>query len=195
MKSPSDLPDSAPWVIGLTGPASAGKSTVAGILEGLGYVRRPMAAPLKAALAAILEAAGADQARQRALLKGGAKDLPCAELGGCSPRRAMQTLGTEWGRGMIDRDLWLRLAAARIAQELGEGRRVVIEDVRFSNEARLVARQDLPSEVWRVERPGVVAGRWDHVSELPISDPVDRLIDNHGSLEALEAQVLEAILG
>lgn len=45
-------------------------------------------------------------------------------------RKLAQTLGTEWGRNIVVSDIWLRIAAIKLA-----GKRAIISDVRMENEA------------------------------------------------------------
>lgn len=116
-----------PPLVGFCGRAGAGKTTAAQILvERHGYRRVRFAGPLKAMMAALgLSAAEID---------GPLKESPCALLAGRTPRHAMQTLGTEWGRDQIDPDLWLRAWAREVDDGLAAGRAVVVDDVRFPNE-------------------------------------------------------------
>jgi hypothetical protein len=62
-----------------------------------GFARVRFAGPLKAMMAAL----GCTNAE----IDGDRKEVPCDLLGGKSPRWAMQTLGTEWGRKLIGDDL------------------------------------------------------------------------------------------
>jgi len=57
---------------------------------------------------------------------------------GISPRKAMQLLGTEFGRDMIAKDIWLRRAIQQHQQNMTQGIGTVITDVRFENEAELI---------------------------------------------------------
>lgn len=160
-----------PIVIGLTGLAGAGKSTVAAHLEARhGFTRIRFADTLKA----MLRTLGLTDAQ----LEGDQKEKPCGLLGGKTPRLAMQTLGTEWGRETMHPDIWLRAWWARSRQH----ERVVAEDVRFSNE---VAAIDLAAgQTWRVTRPGLVAGQ--HPSEaLQARLQVDLTIANDGDVAQL----------
>ena len=129
---------------------------------------------------------------------------------GPTAREALQLLGTEWGRRLYP-DIWVRLAMQAAWSVLsGRGRHsphtgidsagvlytppelVVIPDVRFDNE--LTAIQEVGGEVWLVWRPGIVApagGLVGHASEVGFSfDQVNAVLDNTGTLEDLEAQVL-----
>jgi hypothetical protein len=116
-----------------------------------------------------------------------AKERPLVGLG-ASPRQLLQTLGTEWGRRMIREDIWLRVAFWRWEQLAAGGiSLIVVPDVRFANEARLIRENG--GEVWMVHRPGVepVAA---HESEagLPLR-LIDRLVVNNGTVDQLRERV------
>lgn len=89
------------------------------------------------------------------------KDRPYDLLCGKTPRYAMQTLGTDWGRNMIGDDFWCNIWKARV---LGL-HAVTNDDCRFPNEAKAV--HDLGGIVIRVYRPG--CGPSNHPSELEIA--------------------------
>ena len=172
-----------PRLIGLTGRAGSGKSTVARLLcEQQAFVEVAFAAPVKRALAAMLDLP------PETFDDPAWKNSPIPWLRGTSPRRLMQTLGTGWGRQMIADDLWLILAERRIAHLTARAERlhisgIVVSDVRYENEAALVRR--LGGTVWHLVRaaPPVEA----HDSEAGIAaQPGDRTLDNTGSTEQLE---------
>lgn len=79
-----------------------------------------------------------------------------------TPRYALQTLGTEWGRGCYT-DVWLELGLRRIQEARATGP-VVVTDARFRNE--LEALRAIGALLVRVERPGVEA--LAHASEQDI---------------------------
>lgn len=164
---------SAPSLIALTGYAGSGKSTVAEYLESRhGYRRIRFADPLKDMLKAGF---GLTDAHVNGALKG--EVLPV--LGGRTPREAMQTLGTEWGRDIIHPDLWILAWRARVE---ASDRGVVVEDLRFVNEANVVNRYG--GEIWRIKRPGTRAG--EHVSEREMDNIQPRaLITNDGAVDEL----------
>lgn len=175
-----------PMLIGLCGYKRAGKSTVASLLaEGWGFRVESFAAPIRRAVADILGMSEADLEH--------AKATPLDWLDRITPRKLMQTLGTEWGRA-IHRDLWVLSCMARIAgAEKSAGGRLpwVIHDVRFSNEAGAI--RDRGGVIVRVDRGDPVDAD-DHASEQPLPDHlVDYTLDNSndfaGLLEGLIALV------
>lgn len=181
---------SVPRLIGLAGPAGCGKSTAARVLRRNGFARVKFAGPLKAMLRAMLFEAGVASREVRRMIEGDLKEVPQPILAGRTPRHAMQTLGTEWGRDCIAPDLWVGLAMARIGALLDDGRDVVIDDVRFPNEAAAI--RSLGGRVVLVDRPGVtpVAA---HASEGGVE--WDACILNDGTRAAFEREVERALAG
>ena len=173
----------APRVIALCGLAGSGKSTIADHLIGChGFTRVKFADTLKA----MLRMLGLDNRH----IEGELKELPCPMLGGATPRHAMITLGTEWGRDMIWRDLWVSNWLARAQAVLDAGGRVVVDDMRFPNEAEYAAK--LGAVRLRVVRPGATAGA--HVSEAHAGAlPVDFTVANDSDVPALLAQADRAL--
>lgn len=164
-------------ILGLTGFKGSGKSAVADALLDRGFIRLRMAGILKD----MLRVLGLTDAQ----IDGAEKESPCELLGGKTPRWAMQSLGTEWGRVLIVPDLWTRAMRHRLrAQQIGAS--VVIDDIRFPNEAALIREFD--GAVWRVTRPGCAGD--GHVSESHIATlPVDYELANAGTLEDLRRAV------
>jgi hypothetical protein len=120
--------------------------------------------------------------------------------GGLSARKMLQTLGTEWGRG-IDENIWVDYTLRRAERILRrpEMNVVVITDCRFLNEARQVSTI---GEVWRITRPGydgaVASGIAGHASERDqASDAISRYvaveINNNATLEDLRLKVLNLV--
>lgn len=164
-----------PILIGICGLKGGGKSEVAKRLTAaIGADRIRFAGPLKDMLRAI----GLTEDH----IEGHLKEAPCDLLCGKTPRHAMLTLGTEWGRDMIGHSLWAQVWQARALKSLGEGRSVIAEDLRFQNENEVLRL--LGGIVIRVTRPGLMAG--DHVSEqFARTAPADIFIHNNGDLEDL----------
>jgi hypothetical protein len=134
-----------PRLIGFCGQAGAGKTYAANYLaEAYGYSRVRFAAPLKA----MMRALGLSEDE----VDGPLKEQPCGLLDGKTPRHAMQTLGTEWGRELIGSELWIRAWGRAAAQFLDRGLPIVVDDVRFANEAAAIwSRHGM---LVRIDRPG-----------------------------------------
>ena len=158
-------------IIGFCGKAGAGKSTAAAYLaERHGFVRVRFADPLKD----MLRALGLNERE----IEGDLKEMPCDLLKGTSPRRAMQTLGTEWGREIIHSDLWINAWMRRTAGTA----KVIAEDLRFANEAAAIVLAG--GKICRILRPNSENIAGDHASEKQ-GFPVDFDIVNAGSIDDL----------
>ena len=129
-------------IIGFCGPIGAGKSTAAKhLVNAMGFKRLPFAGTLKA----MGRAFGLTDEE----VDGDRKTIPSPLLAGKTPREFMQLLGTEFGRNLIDKDVWVRawhLSALQYPD-------VVADDVRFANEVKVI--HDMGGAVVRIERPGV----------------------------------------
>jgi len=197
---------SLPHAIGISGFASAGKTTVANILETqFGYQRRHIAEPLRDMLRVLLRHHKMSDTSIDRYLTGDLKEavIPCL---GVTSRHAQITLGTEWGRKRIDDDLWVRTWDAGITGI----DRVMNDSVRFPNEAAAIrARHGI---TLMVKRPGThpvafrwgIVGRWlycwfgimwgVHDSERTDRISADFVILNDGREADLEAKVWDIMM-
>lgn len=162
---------SQPTLVGLLGRKGSGKDTAAEVLLSKGYQNVKFAGALKEMLRSLLAYQGAPAADIEQMIEGSLKELATDYLAGQTPRLAMQTLGTEWGRDLIGTDFWVGTALARAS-----GQNTVITDVRFPNEVEAV-----------LTAGGVVIGisaEWikptdgEHESERLIDDLIAKLPDN-----------------
>ena len=164
-------------VIGITGPAHSGKDTAADyLLEHLpfGFSKASFADPIKQM--------GYALGLTHEQLYGDLKDTHDDNFG-ATPRKILQTLGTEWGRESIHPDIWVRAMSLKL-QNLFDGG-FVMPDVRFANEANFVRQNGVLIHI---------TGRFDngdsqveaHVSEagLPVK-PGDIPVRNDSDLEAM----------
>jgi hypothetical protein len=166
---------SLPRLIGLYSPApGCGKTTAANLL-----IEHEFAAPLKRAVWNLLNDLGLNGFRYVYT----DKEVIIPEIG-VSARHMMQTLGTEWGRACIHPDFWVMIARAETQRIIANGGSVVIDDVRFPNEAAMI--HDLGGELWEIDRPGITYDG-GHSSEggLEYITP-DRVIINDGTIAALK---------
>ena len=178
----------SPSVIAIIGPAGSGKTMIAKHLAVKHhYVRVRFAEVLKG----MLRELGLSYEE----VDGSLKDSPCSLLLGKTPRHAMQTLGTEWGRQLIHPSLWVHIWKGRVTQQLALGHRVVCDDCRYENEG-LMVRSFQMAEVWRVKRNSEIDWPEDtkHSSEKGFNlIQVDRVFMNYARLEDLYNNVDEAL--
>ena len=172
---------SLPRLIGLYSPApGCGKTTVADLL--LAHRRVSFAAPLKSAVWRLLDELGMDGFH----FVYSDKEAIIPELG-VSARHMMQTLGTEWGRACVHPDFWVMIARAKTQRIMADDGSVVIDDVRFPNEAAMI--RELGGELWRIERPGV-SYHGSHESEGGLEDITpDRVIANDRTIDQLKEKI------
>ncbi|GAA0687782.1 adenylate kinase [Dyella marensis] len=170
-------------IIGITGVARSGKDTLAKMLisEAGEAVHMSFAAPIREFISGLLGIPLED------LLDGPTKEQAIPELGGKSPRQLMQTLGTEWGREMIDPDLWIKVAQWRLEAlkaDMFPPKVVVFSDVRFDNEADMI--RSLGGRVVWVSRPGAGLNT-DHISEAGIKMTLSdcRIVNDAGFVDLL----------
>jgi hypothetical protein len=173
-------------LIGLYSPApQSGKTMVAGVLSDYGHVIIPFAGTIKDMVVPMLGALGYSYPRAWEMLLRD-KDAIVPEIG-VSVRHMLQTLGTEYGRQCLHPNVWLicwRKQAERHAK-------VVVDDVRFANEAALI--REMGGEMWMVRRPGVERNT-GHASEGGLDGfDFDRVIENDGTLDELRTKVLAAL--
>jgi hypothetical protein len=151
-------------LIALNGAKTVGKSTIANALAALSddVVIVSFATPIRA----MLQAMGVDQHNLNV-----AKEEPIEGLGK-SARQLLCSLGTEWGRGMANKEIWLWAMQQQI-QKLIDGAAkpddlvVVIDDCRFANEAEWVRK--MGGDVVRLTRDGITYSG-EHSSEQPLPD-------------------------
>jgi hypothetical protein len=162
MSDPQMTLFSPPTVFGLYSPAmGSGKSEVAKVLVNeFGAKLIKFAGPLKDMTRVLLLHMGVTPSDVERCLEGDLKELPVPgwkrqeAIGNgppeITPRRIMQTLGTEW-RNLIDLNLWTRIAQENISEQLAKGHHVVVDDMRFPHELDVI--RALGGKFVRVLRP------------------------------------------
>lgn len=170
-------------VIGLTGPRQVGKDTIRRfIIASQGGYPYSMADPIRAML---LAGFGIDMSEPY-WVANKEKVIPAL---GKSPRDMMRTLGTEWGRDLVNQDIWLTLARQRL---LASGPGMVLADIRFPNEAAWV--RDMGGRIVHINSK--IFGEKDvaHLSDEPIAPEAgDGYIVNNGTLEELQIAVKDLL--
>lgn len=165
-------------LIALAGPVGCGKTTIAALLEQHNFARVRFAGPMKDMLSAL--GLSHDQ------LDGDKKETPCQLLCGTTPRHALQTLGTEWGRKLIGEDIWTNAAMQRIDWLRSAQRDIVVDDLRY--EAQALLRRH--AVIVGVRRSGLQHSAV-HASEAGISPQfTTHYLDNDGTPE----EALRALL-
>jgi hypothetical protein len=180
-------------VIGLySNVPRSGKTTVANRLIARHlFMQQSLARPLKLMLNEMLLSAGFTMGTVDEMLYGDKKLEPIPIFGNKTPRQLMQLLGTDWGRNMIDQDIWLNIFREHLSW-LPNGAKVVVDDVRFQNEATMLkALPDVHCVLWRVVRPPSEDSiTYQHASEGGLDDfNFDAVIMNTGTMYELTEQV------
>lgn len=156
-------------IVGLTGKAGAGKSTVSQYLvDEYGFKLLPLAQPLKEMLWAL----GVDAHYTH----GGKKEEVHPLLNGWTARHAMQTLGTEWGRRCLGDDFWVNLWRQNALAHAKFD--VVCDDVRFENEVKMI--KSMGGKILNVTRNAATTRLSAHASETA-ELPFDFSIFNNGT--------------
>jgi hypothetical protein len=180
-----NLPDFKPLlpypVIGFAGKARTGKDTaVSMLLEMADGYRYAFADPIKRMTDALGIERGDDTNKEEVI----------PELG-VSRRHMWQTLGTEWGRNLVNKDIWLILAKWEL-DSFGPG--MVISDVRFENEADWIRSQG--GRIVHISRKDApkITGSSTHQSEAGIEHKYgDFILYNDGTLDQLRGYLLTLI--
>lgn len=186
-------------IIGVTGKARSGKDLFASMLADKLYpsetiifsfadILKEMLVPL---LKVLTPANMPPNEFVHQSLGGKLKETPLPSLGH-SPRQLMQWLGTEWGRELVDQDIWTKVMDKRIEADVaittmytGDDCSLVyiIPDVRFDNEA-----QWLNGRVIEVVRPNTQEVA-PHASEEGIKDyHILTKVYNDGTVHDLEKE-------
>jgi hypothetical protein len=162
-------------IIGLTGKARSGKDTAAAQLVKNGFEHYWFSKPMKDACKAIF--GWTDEH-----LYGELKEVVDKRFG-VSPRQALQTLGTEWGRDCVSKSLWVDIAKIKMQ----DADNIVISDLRFDNEAEAI--RDMGGYVVEIVRGDVIQVN-SHTSESGISkDLISCTIKNNSSIEQLNQEI------
>ena len=175
-----------PSRIALCGLAGSGKSTAADyFVSRHGFKRISYAAPIKRMIRALLIEAGAGLLETIEMTDGKLKELPSPFLCGHSPRYALQTLGTEFGRDIIGPDIWRRILLNKVSKHSCP---LVVDDARFGDE--IVDLRQAGFLIVRIERGNSES---DSPARCHSSEkqelPVDLTIQNDSSVEDLHIKL------
>lgn len=167
-------------IIGLSGKKGSGKTTVAvQLCHNYGFARLSLAQPMKDMLETLLEYQGMfEDDIINAIWDPVCKEQPLEQLSGVSPRVALQTLGTEWGRNLHE-DFWVRILMEKAKQYP----KVVVDDVRFPNE------QAYMNWVVKINRPGLVSTDTHSSENTPVDFDVEFLNETVDDPERIAREI------
>lgn len=172
------------FLIGFAGPVGSGKTTAA---KATGFKRTYFAEPLKKCVRDLFLFSD----EQLYTLEG--KEAVDARWGK-SPREIMQHFGTEYIRANFD-NFWVRRMAMELLNLRTQGfNNIVIDDVRFENEAAMI--RGAGGVVIHIDRPGPArTSKSDHASEQPLRlFKEDVILVNHDDhQEDFESNVKELV--
>ncbi|ATW62847.1 deoxynucleotide monophosphate kinase [Synechococcus phage S-CBWM1] len=118
------------------------------------------------------------------------KDTVIPEVGKTG-RYLLQTFATNWAREMVDQDIWVRTAESKISRLLADGFSVVVDDLRFLSEEKMLRR--LGVKTLKVVRDsGALLYEGNHSSEGN-QVPFHHIIDNNGPIENSIKQLCEVL--
>ena len=171
-------------MIGIAGKKRSGKDTVANYLVNgyRGFSKESFAEPIRNFVCQILGITLPELEL--------CKEIPQPKFGDVTPRHMMQTLGTEWGRKMVDDQLWMKALAARTSYK----ERIAICDVRFENECEWIRQQG--GWIIHLRRPETDSAGDEHESEKTLDVKLTRgdlVVINQGTYEDLEKNVKWAL--
>jgi hypothetical protein len=186
------LTTNSPALLGLCSPVmGSGKTAFANYLvHECGFQRLPLASTLKSMVHTfLLESGVPDFDALEMISDPDLKETPLQVLNGKTPRYAMQTVGTEWGRNLFGDDLWVKSTLSKAQALMAQGQSVVIDDMRFTNEADAI--RSAGGEIIRIIRAGAPKPSATHASEGELNSyHVDHQVSNDSTLECLRQNAL-----
>ncbi len=165
-------------IIGLTGKKRSGKTTVANLIQAA--TKSPIlsfAGPLKE----MIEKAGICTHEELYSNK--------TEFS----RRMLQKIGTDIFRNQVDRRFWIKRMKEKIFCDYNDKKIIVIDDIRFKNEAQYV--KTTGGKIVCIYREDTISNIDIHESEIECELIVpDWIIENNLTLEELNKKVSEMLL-
>lgn len=167
-------------VVGITGRKQSGKNWFANVLadafKEAGYATEQVsfATPIKQACNAIF---GWDLG----MLEDERFKATTDTRFNITPRKAMQLLGTEFGREMVNDSIWVDIALQKVYANHRAGKITLITDVRFDNECELLTKTG--GKLIKVINPLQPPPEDTHKSEAGVSYTPDFIYENEYSEE------------
>lgn len=171
-------------IIGLGFKARVGKDTVgAHLISKHSFVQESFAYPLKEYIGRQILGFNDKQ------LYGDWKEVMDPDWGK-TPRQMLQLIGTDALREVVHNDIWIIPMKRKLKEHMRNNKSVVITDMRFPNEAKLI--KNLGGKLVKIHRedPDKITGE-KHSSEVGLEEfnDWDLVLENNGSLEELFAKV------
>lgn len=177
-------------LVGFGGYARSGKDTAASILASeRGYEVVGFADPMRQMARAINPIVAAEGSIQITRFNDAIEELGYDAAKSAYPefRRFLQVLGTEAGRDILGKNVWVDTALG----DMIPGVDYALSDTRFPNELAAI-REAQGISIW-VSRPGVGPIN-DHASDNSLGpEDFDTVVENDGSIEDLAERVLRAV--
>lgn len=179
-----------PQLIALYSPApQSGKSEISKYLcHAYGFKAVKFAAHLKKMTRVLLSGIGIPDLLMERYIEGDLKEGTLPPLCGATPRDIQIAIGMAL-RDRIHPDIWVTAAAPAIRAHLEMGQDVVIDDMRFPNELRVVVA--LGGQFWKVSR-GTQVHQTESEAQLEGETP-DVFFHNEGPLVDLHKRVDSAL--
>nr|WP_145994466.1 hypothetical protein [Mesorhizobium loti] len=147
------------------------------------------AGPLKDMLRAYYKSQGVFGTELERRIEGDLKEEPCKYLNGRTPRHAMETLGTEWGRICMGDTFWIEAWERLLDLIPGTA---VVDDCRFDNEAAAIHLNG--GKIIKLKPVVRRRKKSSHVAEAGISDKlVDHVIVNDGTILDLQKKIGQVV--
>lgn len=144
-------------------------------------------------LRAYYEQQGLDEGDIFQRIEGDLKEVPDPYLCGRTPRHAMETLGTEWGRMQMHEDFWINAWRGRV-NNMRREYDIVTDDCRFPNEALKV--REVGGEIVKIVPKTRRRGKSNHVAEKGLPNTmVDHVINNDEGIGKLREEVDQILYG
>jgi hypothetical protein len=183
----------APRLIAFCGVKQSGKDTAGKVFVSNGHIPISFAEPMKDMVRALLRYRGVRWNEIERMMEGDLKEIPTPAFGGKTPRVAMQTLGSEWGRELLADSLWTESLGSRM-KLLGQNN-YVLTDCRLQSEAKYLRENGFT--LVRVLRPGLPQSADSHQTEAEINAlPVDdEIVNDHPSARVFVEAVSRKYFG
>lgn len=99
-------------------------------------------------------------------------------------RRILQVFGTDFGRDMVDANIWVDMALDQIQRFRDKGLNVAVTGIRFPNEIEAI--RSIGGQLLWIERDGVDSTKDAHASENSVSKrDFDEVVHNDSTIAEL----------